>query len=79
MRVAELHLTESSRRGAGAIREGLRYVWGRPELVAILTVVFFAGAFGLNFQIFNAIMATAEFHKGAGEFGLLGRCWRSGR
>ncbi len=72
MRVEELHPASISARGQGGIREGLRYVWGRPELVAILTVVFFAGAFGLNFQIFNAIMATAEFDKGAGEFGLLG-------
>ncbi|MGQ0844814.1 MAG: MFS transporter [Sporichthyaceae bacterium] len=72
MRVADLHQSQRSARGSGGIREGLRYVWGRPELVAILTVVFFAGAFGLNFQIFNAIMAVSEFDKGAGEFGLLG-------
>jgi MFS family permease len=72
MRVADLIPSELSTRGSGGIREGLRYVWARPELVAILTVVFFAGAFGLNFQIFNAIMATQAFDKGAGEFGLLG-------
>ncbi|MGQ0467469.1 MAG: MFS transporter [Sporichthyaceae bacterium] len=72
IRVADLHPQEPSRRGSGGIREGLRYVWGKPELVAVMAVIFFAGAFGLNFQIFNAIMATAEFDKGAGEFGLLG-------
>jgi len=72
MRVAELHPQAPSGQGGGGIRAGLRYVWGKPELVAVLGVIFFAGAFGLNFQIFNAIMATAEFDKGAGEFGLLG-------
>ena len=28
--------------------------------------------FGLNFQIFNALMATKVFHLGAASFGLLG-------
>ena len=28
--------------------------------------------FGLNFQIFNALMATKEFGKGPASFGLLG-------
>ncbi|MBA3311288.1 MAG: MFS transporter, partial [Nocardioidaceae bacterium] len=30
------------------------------------------GTFGLNFQITTALMATAEFHKGADGYGLLG-------
>ena len=38
----------------------------------ILVVVFFAGTFGLNFQMTSALMATQVFHKGAGEYGLLG-------
>ena len=35
-------------------------------------MVFFAGTFGMNFQITSALMATQVFGKGAGEFGLLG-------
>ena len=38
----------------------------------VLTIVFFAGTFGLNFQITSALMATEVFDKGAGEYGLLG-------
>ena len=38
----------------------------------ILTIVFFAGTFGLNFQLTSALMATEVFHKGAGEYGMLG-------
>ncbi|HEY2831870.1 MAG TPA: MFS transporter [Sporichthyaceae bacterium] len=68
----QLHRTELAKRGRGNIREGLRYVRGRPDLLAVLGVVFFAGTFGLNFQITNALMATKAFHKGAGEYGLLG-------
>ena len=38
----------------------------------ILIMVFFAGTFGMNFQITSALMATEVFGKGAGEFGMLG-------
>ena len=54
------------------IRDGVRYVRSRPDLLLILAVVFFAGTFGLNFQMTSALMATQVFGKGATEFGLLG-------
>ncbi len=54
------------------IREGVRYVRSRPDLMLILAVVFFAGTFGLNFQMTSALMATEVFGKGPTEFGLLG-------
>jgi MFS family permease len=54
------------------VREGLRYVKARPDLYAIMIVVFFMSTFGLNFQIFNALMATKVFHRGAASFGFLG-------
>jgi MFS family permease len=38
----------------------------------VLSLVFFAGTFGLNFQITSALMATEVFGKGPEEFGLLG-------
>jgi MFS family permease len=38
----------------------------------VLAIVFFAGTFGLNFQLTSALMATQVYHKGAGEYGLLG-------
>src|SRR5688572_28980312 len=59
-------------RGPGAIREGVAYVRARPDLVLVLSLVFFAGTFGLNFQITSALMATEVFGKGPEEFGLLG-------
>ena len=54
------------------LRDGVRYVSGQPKMVLVLILVFFAGTFGMNFQITSALMATEEFGKGAGEFGLLG-------
>ena len=54
------------------IRDGIRYVRGRPDLKLILVAVFFAGTFGMNFQMTSALMATQVFDKGASEYGLLG-------
>lgn len=59
-------------RGPGAIREGVAYVRARPDLLLVLSLVFFAGTFGLNFQITSALMATEVFDKGPEEFGALG-------
>ena len=56
----------------GTIREGIRYAMARPDLYVVMMLVFFAATFGLNFQIFNALMATKEFGKGPASFGLLG-------
>jgi MFS family permease len=72
MRVADLRVVPRAPRGPGQIRAGARYLWGRPDLMMILVVVFFVGTFGLNFQMTSALMATQVFHKGAGEYGVLG-------
>ena len=72
MRVAELSPAPRADRGKGQLREGLRYVRRRPDIVLIMAVVGLVGMFGLNFQMTTAIMATAQFGKGWGEYGLLG-------
>jgi MFS family permease len=59
-------------REPGMIRAGIRYVRSRPDLMMILSVMFFAGTFGMNFPVTLALMATHVYHKGAGQFGLLG-------
>lgn len=58
--------------GKHPVAEGLGYVRRRPDLVLILVMVGILGAFGMNFAITNALMSTAEFGMGPGEFGLLG-------
>jgi MFS family permease len=73
MRASELSPAPlAPRRTKGALREAGRYVRERPELVYVFIVAFAAGTFGMNFQITNALMATAVFDRGAGEYGVLG-------
>jgi MFS family permease len=72
MRSRDLHPSPRTAPGPGQLRAGIRYVTQRPDLVLILVIVFFVGAFGLNFQMTSALMATEVFGKGAGEYGVLG-------
>jgi MFS family permease len=71
MRVSELRPTQPVQRAPGQLREGLRYVRGRHDLLLVMVVVAAVGTFGLNFQITTALMATGVYHVGAREFGLL--------
>ncbi|WP_110206516.1 MFS transporter [Nocardioides daejeonensis] len=72
MDTALLHSPKPAARERGMLRAGLSYLRGQPRMVMILVIVFFAGTFGMNFQITSALMATEVYGKGAGEFGLLG-------
>jgi len=72
MRTSELVTVEPAPRGKGMIRDGIRYVRKRPDLKLVLVAAFFAGTFGMNFQMTSALMATQVFAKGPGEYGLLG-------
>ena len=69
-----LHSPELRGRSPGMLLEGLRYLRSQPTMLMILVLVFFAGTFGMNFQVTSALMATQVFGKGAGEFGILGSC-----
>ncbi|HEY4121147.1 MAG TPA: MFS transporter [Byssovorax sp.] len=70
LRVSELHRSERPARRANLI-EGFRYIFARPDLRAILLMLFFVGTFGLNFPIFISTMSVSVFHGGAGAYGLL--------
>ena len=72
MDIADLDPSVPVPRAKGAVRDGIRYVRSKPLLVFVFTVAFFAGTFGLNFQMTSALMATTVFDKGATEYGLLG-------
>src|SRR5665213_510706 len=70
-RLSELRTSARDHRTASGFVEGLRYVWRRPELRAILMMLFLLGTFGLNFPIFIATMAVNVLHSDARAFGLL--------
>ena len=71
LRVGELHRENRAVRTRGGLAEGFRYVWARPDLKAILLMLFLVGTFGLNFPIFISTMSVSVFHAGAGQYGLL--------
>jgi MFS family permease len=70
MRVHELHRGNRAHRTRGSLVEAFRYVWRRPDLKAVLFMLFLVGTFGLNFAIFISTMSVAVFHTGAGQYGL---------
>ena len=72
MRGHELYPMERARKGKGQIRDGLRYVRGRPDILMILFIVGMVGTFGFNYQLTTALMARLEFGRGAADYGLLG-------
>src|SRR5262245_3699162 len=53
------------------IRDGLRYVWQRDDLLLPIVLIFVIGLVGFNFQLTLAVLAKVVFHSGAGRFGLL--------
>ncbi len=71
LRVSGLHANARAHRTKGSLTEGLRYVWSRSDLKAILIMLFLIGTFGLNFPIFISTMAVSVFHTDARGYGLL--------
>lgn len=71
IRRAFLYAQPRAGRAKGQVREGFAYVRTQPTIVAIMAMVGVLGALGLNFAINISTMATVEFGKGAGEFGIL--------
>lgn len=58
--------------GPVKIREGIRYVLARPDILVTMATCSVMATFGFNFELFNALMATKEFKGGVASFGLLG-------
>nr|WP_229758685.1 MFS transporter [Peterkaempfera bronchialis] len=71
MRGSELHPSPVRPREKGQLREGLRYVRERPELIWPIVLVGFIGTFGFNFPTLLSGFAYDVFHVGPGQYGLL--------
>ncbi|WP_335970788.1 MFS transporter [Streptomyces sp. CA2R106] len=78
MRTSELHKIERAPRGKGQLREGLRYVAGKPELIWPIVLVGFIGTFGFNFPIWLSAFANKVFNSGAGTYGLFNTLMAAG-
>ena len=70
MRTRELHPVRRAPRAKGQLREGLRYVAGRPELLWPIVLVGFIGTFGFNFPVWLSAYADDVFHADAGSYSL---------
>jgi MFS family permease len=71
MRAAELTPVTRAPRARGQLREGLRYVGSRPELLWPIVLLGFIGTFGYNFAIWLVAFTDQVFHADAGTYGLL--------
>ena len=71
LRKSELRPNARARRSQGGFAEAIRYVWARPDLKAMLVMLFLIGTFGLNFPIFISTMAASVFHSDARGYGVL--------
>lgn len=71
MRKSELHFAE---RPATRPRfaDTFAYLRNRLDIQIVMLTVFATATFGMNYQIFNALMATKEFGLGPAQFGGLG-------
>ncbi|GAB3748689.1 MFS transporter [Nocardiopsis nanhaiensis] len=70
IRPAELNPTEPMPRGKGQIREGLRYIGGRRDLVLLLILAGSVQFFGANGQNQIALMVNNVYQTGAEAFGV---------
>ena len=71
LRIHELHIEARPARTRGSMLAGFRYVWQRPDLVAVLVMLLLLGTFGFNFAIFISTMSVTVFHGDASQYGLL--------
>ncbi|GAA2969394.1 MFS transporter [Actinokineospora diospyrosa] len=58
-------------RAKGQLREGLRYVRGRADILTVMVLVFFVSTFGMTFFVTLAVVAATVFGKDADGYGLL--------
>ncbi|MBB2914734.1 MFS family permease [Streptosporangium becharense] len=70
MRSSQLTTPEPVPRAKGQLREGLRYVLERPELLMPILLVAFVSMFSQSFTMSIALMARQVFGAGASSFGL---------
>ncbi|RFU42647.1 MFS transporter [Actinomadura logoneensis] len=70
MRTGELRTVDPVARAKGQLREGLRYVRGRADLMLVLVLIGVVSMFAMNFQITVALISRQVFHSGASTFGL---------
>ncbi len=72
LRPAEIITVTRSADETGKFREGLQYLRGRPDIIAVTLAMFVFGGFGYTLPISTSTMAYVEFHESATVFGIMG-------
>ena len=70
LRPADLRPAPPAARARGTVREAVRYVRGRPEVLWTIFLVGMLGTFGLNFPIVLTAMAKSTYGGNASMYGL---------
>jgi MFS family permease len=80
MRTSEFYDDSSEARSQvkTGVRAGLSYLRTRRDIVVVLVLIGCAGTFGLNYQMYMALMSRNVFDIQADSFGLLGSCMAAG-
>jgi MFS family permease len=81
MRPAELQrepLRPRAERERPRVRDGLRYVWQRSDLVMAMALVAVVGAAGFNYQVTLPVLSKVVYETGAASFGLLATALATG-
>jgi len=68
---SQIHPSPPSGHEPGQLREGLRYVRRRPELLAPLLMMGAVGALAYEFQVSLPVMASRGLHVGAAGYGFM--------
>ncbi len=71
LRRREFHRVSKVEKKRGQLREGLRYMRGRKDVMVLFTMLFIVGALVFNFGIFSSTMAVMEFGLGAHDYGFI--------
>lgn len=66
-----LEFTQRQPRGRGQAGQGLRYVWGHPEIRACLALIAVVALLGQNFRVVLPVLARDSFGGGAEIYGWL--------
>jgi MFS family permease len=70
MRVGELHPSPRVARSKGQIREGLRYVLGKPTIFWPMVMLAFVSTFGMTLPVLLVSFADTVYRTGAAGYGL---------
>jgi MFS family permease len=78
LRTGELHPQRRAAQDTEGFMQGLRYVWSRADLVAVMWMMFLVSTFGFNYQIFIPAMSVVAFRAGAEQYGALASLMAAG-